>query len=469
MKKKQWIPLAALFATAAVLLVVYFAWTASKKTKSEEPEEQTSYFSVMEIAVDTVDRITIANASFTGSFVKKDGSWVYEGQEFFPVRQKEIENLLTILLSNLNAFRVVENPAELSEYGLLEPVAELSAYAGEQKLVGISLGNALLTADEYYCMFSDDEKVYTVSGNYNRFLTAKRENYLANLDLPSIAENSQLTEICLTGSMGSFRAVKDKENPYDYTGMGVFDWYFSEPYERPINADYDAWYQQCAYYRSFSYESLVAYMPQDWSVYGLEEPAAVLTVSYTDASGSENNAYSLEIGGQDEDGNYYARLAGNDWVMTISPAVVRTRFSADTYSWICKTVVWPGTNAIASVTFSFGEEEHTLTVTMEPGEDTEEAAKGAWDGEELSQEQFSTMQSDMLLLAVNAVAEQEATGDEPVLTIVVKVRDEEAFRGMTVSFLPYSEEAYAVCIDGFVNFQIDRRDVELYLEMLRAY
>ena len=150
MKKKQWIPLAALFATAAVLLVVYFAWTASKKTKSEEPEEQTSYFSVMEIAVDTVDRITIANASFTGSFVKKDGSWVYEGQEFFPVRQKEIENLLTILLSNLNAFRVVENPAELSEYGLLEPVAELSAYAGEQKLVGISLGNALLTADERY-------------------------------------------------------------------------------------------------------------------------------------------------------------------------------------------------------------------------------------------------------------------------------------------------------------------------------
>lgn len=469
MKKKKIIPLLALLAAAVVLVALYLALSLKNKEKPQPSGEEADFFQVKAIAVESVDRIEISNASFSGSFVKDGEVWRYGGSEFFPVRQKAIENLLSILLSNLNAFGVVEDPADLSEYGLAEPVAVLAAYAGEQELVGISLGNALPTKEQYYCMFSGDPKVYTVSVNYRRFLTTAREDFLAELELPSVAEVSQLQEIELTGEAGGFHAVRDAANPYDYSGKAVFDWYFSEPYAQPVNADYDAWYRQCAYYLSFSYEALAAYMPPDLSVYGLSEPAARLTVVYTSQSGNERNSYTLELGSEDENGNYYARLAGSDWIMTISSKTVENRFSGNVYPWICKTIVWPGTHEIASLSFAFDGEEHTLAITLDENEDGSGEAVGAWDGETLSQERFSAMQSDLLSLRISASAEHEASGDEALLTISVKVRDTETMRGQTVAFLPYSEEAYAVSVDGIVNFLIDKRDLELYLELLRTY
>ncbi len=469
MKKKKMIPLLALLAAAVVLAALYLALSLQKKEKPEEGGTETDFFQVKEIAVENVDRIELSNASFTGSFVKEGELWRYGGNEFFPVRQKVLENMLSILLSNLNAFRVVENPAELSEYGLAEPAATLTAYAGEQELVGILLGNALPTADQYYCMFSGDSRVYTVSSNYRRFLTAAREEFLAELELPAVAEVGQLREIRLTGSMGSFHAVRDAANPYDYSGKAVFDWYFAEPYPQPVNADYDAWYKQCGCYLSFSYESLVAYMPQDVSVYGLSEPAACLTVSYTSQNGDEQRSYTLELGSEDADGNYYARLVGSDWIMTLSPQTVASRFAGNVYPWVCKNIVWPGTQVISSVSFAFDGEEHVLGIRLESREDGTEEAVGTWDGEALSPEQFVSVQSDLLTLRISAPAEHAATGEEAALTVRVEVRDREAFRGQTVMFLPYSEEALAVCVDGNVNFLIDKRDFELFLKQLRSY
>lgn len=470
MKKKKIIPLLALLAAAVVLVALYLALSLKNKKEPQQSGEETEFFQVKKIAVESVDRIEISNASFNGSFVKEDGVWRYDGGEFFPVRQKTIENLLSILLSNLNAFGVVEDPAELSEYGLAEPVATLAAYAGERELVGISLGNALPTKEQYYCMFSGDSKVYTVSGNYRRFLTTAREDFLAELELPTVAEVSQLQEIELTGALGSFHAVRDAANPYDYSGKAVFDWYFTEPYERPVNADYDAWYQQCAYYLSFSYEALVAYMPSDVSVYGLSEPTARLTVVYTSQNGTERNSYTLELGSEDGNGNYYARLEGSDWIMTISSKNAENRFSGNVYPWVCKTIVWPGTHGIASLSFLFDGEEHTLAITLEENEDGSAGdAVGIWDGETLSQERFSEMQNDLLSLRISAPAEQDANGDEALLTIRVEVRDAETMHGQTVAFLPYNEEAYAVSVDGLVNFLIDKRDLELYLGLLRTY
>lgn len=470
MKKKKMIPLLALLAAAAVLVALYLALSLKEKEEPQPSGEEAVFFQVKAIAVESVDRIEISNASFSGSFVRDGEVWRYGGSdEFFPVRQKTIENLISILLSNLNAFQVLEDPAELSEYGLAEPVAELTAYAGEQELVGISLGNALPTKEQYYCMFSGDPKVYTVSVNYQRFLTTAREDFLAELELPSVAEISQLQEIELTGALGSFHAVRDAANPYDYSGKAVFDWYFSEPYARPVNADYDAWYQQCAYYLSFSYESLAAYMPQDVSVYGLSEPTARLTVVYTSQSGNERSSYTLELGSEDENGNYYARLAGSDWIMTISPKTAENRFSGNVYPWVCKTIVWPGTHGIASLSFAFDGEEHTLAIALDESGDGSGEAVGAWDGETLSQERFFSIQSDLLSLRISASAEHDAVGEEAVLTIRVEVRDTETMRGQTVEFLPYNEEAYAVCVDGTVDFLVDKRDLTLYLEQLRSY
>lgn len=467
MNKKKMLPLLALIGGAIILVVIYAVLQGKdKKNPTGQENSQVTYFEARKIDTTKVNRIGVKNDSFSGAFYLEDGTWKHEGEEFFPVRQKSFDNLFNILLSNLNAFSELKEPAALSEYGLQNPQGEMRIYQDDTLMLGILLGNKVPTQEQYYCMFEGDSKVYTVSVNYNRFLSMKREEYLEELNLPQIADTKQLIEVTVTNENGTFRVVRDEKNPYDYSGSGVFDWYFAAPYQHVVNADFDTWFTQCDNYLQFPYQSLVSYMPTNLAQYGLDEPSASLKVVYRSQNGKEENSYTLLLGNKDENGSYYAKMDGNDWVMLLSSQIVDRRFETTTFPWVSKHVLWPGIKVLDTVTFTTPDWEHVLKIsTVE--EDGKETTVGTYDGTLLSKEEFTVLQQEILNLHYSAEPSRTVEDAEPVLTITVKVKDEEKNKGETISFLPYNTEAYAVSVDGVVDFLIDKRELDTFLLLLQ--
>lgn len=464
MNKKNVLPLAALAGAALVLVVIYvFLQVRQKQTPDGPGDFTTEYFEAVLVDTSKIDRIVIQNDKFEGAFYKEGENWKHEGEEFFPVKQKVFDNLFSILLSHLNAFSVLEKPAELSQYGLDNPKGQLRLYQGEQELIAISLGDRLPTQEMYYCKFSGDDKVYTVSTNYHRFLTMAREDFLEELNLPQIADTSQLLEIQVCMGDAVMHAVHDENNPYDYSGKNVFDWYFLEPYGRIVNADFDTWHTQCENYLQFSYHSLVDYMPASLARYGLEEPEGKLTVTYRSQNGQETASYTILLGAKDEKGDYYVKLQGSDWIMTMAPEIVEMRFATDTYPWVYKNILWPGVQVLETVTITSKDFTHVLSIETVTGEDGGQTAQGLWDNQLLTKEDFTLVQSALLNLQIVALAKEEISSEDAVLTITVKVRDEDKQKNQTIAFLPYNTEAYAISVDGQVDFVIDKRKVEAFL------
>lgn len=469
MKKKTIISLVALSTLAVAMLILYLVLLKKESGGGDETPGVEDYFTVLTLDMEKVDRITLKNESTSAEFSKVDGIWNRTDTDFFPVRQQTMTGIENVLLSNLNAFSKISDPAAPTEYGLESPVAELSVYQGETLLCTIFLGDKLPTKDQYYCRFLGDDSVYTVSSNYAKYMCMSSNDFLADLELPNIADTSYLREIRVEGeAFRSFHAVFEPGNAADYSGTLLFPWVFYEPLTGSCLADTmnGAWLNQMGAYCSVRYEELVAYRPNDLSKFGLDEPCGTLTISYTDSVGATTKEYCLKLGTQLENGSYYACLEGVEWIFTVSQSEVERKFASNIFEWAYHTVIYPATPNLSQVLITAGE----LQYCLKNEGSTSEAGLPEYtvNGKRVSEDIMAEWRNQMLVLKTSGYLVSEVGEDEtPLLTIQCEVNRED-MQNTVVEFYPHSDGLYKVVVNGYSDFTIDSRDVEQFLEYMNA-
>ncbi len=462
MKKKTLIPLIAISVVAIVMLVVYFA-LLSKKNEGPNASGDQDFFTVLTIDVSGLDRVVLNNESMKAEFVRADGMWSRKDADYFPVKQSILSLIERVLLSNLNAFAKLSDVSDLSEYGLDTPMAEMYAYSGEELLCSVILGDKVPTKDQYYCMFSGSDEVYTVSANYQKYMCMESNEFLENMELPTIEDKSYLRDIHITGeAFDEFHAVYDTKSPFDYSGVSLFTWTIYEPLNGSFHADTmdNAWLDQLDSYCKLVYDKLVAYRPTDLSKYGLDNPCATLKVDYTDASGRQELQYVLTLGNQLETGEYYARIEGVEWIFTMSKEAVDIKFDTDVFDWSYNTVVYPATGCFEQIVVVAGGNEYILK--NEGGEDPNNPDYSV-NGIKVSAATMQAWRSQVLTLKTSSVLSAElAEGEEPILSLEFQVNKEE-LEDRTIAFYPHENGMYRVAINGLVDFTIDGRDVDAFV------
>lgn len=469
MKKKTILSLVALSALAIAMLILYMVLLKKESGEGDETPGAEEYFTVLTLDMTKVDRLTLNNESTAAEFSKEDGVWKRTDTDFFPVKQQTMTGIENVLLSNLNAFSKISDPAALSEYGLESPAAELSVYQGETELCTIFLGDKLPTKEQYYCRFSGDEAVYTVSANYARYMCMSSNDFLADLELPNIDETSYLREIRVEGeAFRSFHAVFEPGNAADYSGSMLFPWVFYEPLTGSCLADTlnGTWLSQMEAYCTVRYEALVAYRPGDLGKFGLDEPCGTLTVSYTDANGAIMQEYCLKLGTQLENGSYYACLEGVEWIFTVSQSEVERKFACNIFEWAYHTVIYPATPNLSQVLITAGELQYLV---KNEGTTSEEGLpEYTVNGKRVSDDAMAEWRNQMLVLKTSGYLITEVGEDEtPVLTIQCETNRED-MQDTVVEFYPYSDGLYKVVVNGYSDFTIDSRDVVQFLEYMKA-
>ena len=273
--------------------------------------------------------LSLTNGQGELSFTKAEDVWQYDGDDAFPADQEAVEDLAE-QIGSLAAIRVIDDPEDLSAYGLDEPALQATVTAGDGTAVTLLLGDV---SDSYcYAKRTDSDTVYTVSTDLPENL-----EFLELLDLAAIPDFPDLgtdTISSLTWESGGTTLTLTKtEMAGTESGDSSADASSSSEETEPawdvngtaIPSDSSAFTSLMAQISSLAFDACYDYKGEADTLAecGLDTPVGVLTVTY-----GEGETLTLTIGALDGTGDsYYAQLSDDQAVYLLSADSVDTIIS----------------------------------------------------------------------------------------------------------------------------------------------
>ena len=320
-----------LAALAAALVVCGGAYAALRVWNDQQAQLDDTVY-VTQLSDFTA--LSFTNAQGELSFTKAEDAWQYDGDVSFPADQEAVEDLAE-QVGSLAAIRVIDDPEDLSAYGLDEPTLQASVTAGDGTAVTLLLGDM---SDSYcYAKRTDSDTVYTVSTDLPENLESLELLDLAAIPgfpdlgtdtISSLTWESGGTTLTLTktetetagtengdssaDASSSSESAEETEPAWDVNGTA-------------IPSDNSAFTSLMAQISSLAFDACYDYKGEADTLAecGLDTPVGVLTVTY-----GEGETLNLTIGALDGTGDsYYAQLSDDQAVYLLSADSVDTLVS----------------------------------------------------------------------------------------------------------------------------------------------
>lgn len=465
----------------AVLLGVLFG--VSRMNHAEETEDENT--ETTPVTADEEDEVTAVSFRIAGqevSFTKKEDEWSYDQDPEFPLKQTSIDNIVSKIVA-LEAEQVLEDgTVDPADYGLDDPSQVIQYTAGEET-TKISIGDENATTSLWYLSLNDNtDKIYLVNQGFDSMFPDDIMSFAEGESLPSV-DSTAITEITVESENGYRISTAD-------SGWSVTD---AEGFTH--DADSEQVDTLTGTLSSMSYGGMKEYHCTDMSQYGLAEPAATVTVHYTeeqtvedteteedgvetsddaetsDSTEEENSEESeaetvtvekqlvLLIGNQNEDGNYYATMQGSQEVHTLSQDTVESILGTEASEYWDLAVSPVTVTDIRSLDVTYQGKTDTIIRNTEETEDedgnTTETITYTWNGEEVDKTEASTLYSAVVSMQAQSKSKEleQAQEDEIVLTLHT---DDASY---TVAYSPYdSSFYYAKDLQGVPSL-INKNDV----------
>ena len=320
-----------LAALAAALVVCGGAYAALRVWNDQQAQVDDTVY-VTQLSDFTA--LSFTNAQGELSFTKAEDAWQYDGDASFPADQEAVEDLAE-QVGSLAAIRVIDDPEDLSAYGLDEPALQASVTAGDGTAVTLLLGDV---SDSYcYAKRTDSDTVYTVSTDLPENLESLELLDLAAIPgfpdlgtdtISSLTWESGGTTLTLTktetetagaesgdssaDASSSSESVEETEPAWDVNGTAI-------PSDNSTFTSLMAQISSLAFDACYDYKGEADTLAEC----GLDTPVGLLTVTY-----GEGETLTLTIGALDGTGDsYYAQLSDDQAVYLLSADSVGTLVS----------------------------------------------------------------------------------------------------------------------------------------------
>ena len=320
-----------LAALAAALVVCGGAYAALRVWNDQQAQLDDTVY-VTQLSDFTA--LSFTNAQGELSFTKAEDAWQYDGDASFPADQEAVEDLAE-QVGSLAAIRVIDDPEDLSAYGLDEPTLQASVTAGDGTAVTLLLGDM---SDSYcYAKRTDSDTVYTVSTDLPENLESLELLDLAAIPgfpdlgtdtISSLTWESGGTTLTLTktetetagtesgdssaDASSSSESVEETEPAWDVNGTAI-------PSDNSTFTSLMAQISSLAFDACYDYKGEADTLAEC----GLDTPVGLLTVTY-----GEGETLTLTIGALDGTGDsYYAQLSDDQTVYLLSADSVDTIIS----------------------------------------------------------------------------------------------------------------------------------------------
>ena len=301
-----------------LLICVGGYWVLQQQSNVETVSETTGEFDLNAKTLDDLTGLAWVNEDITYDFVKADDVWSKADEADFPVDQDAL-NALAEDFMDMTATRKLEDVASPADYGMEEPAFTVTATWSDGSSTDYVMGDETPFSDGYYLQLSDQENVlYTVASSLSSMFADTLTDLAQKETLPEVETVTRLVvgdSLDVTWSETS-RNINPDQHWYDTaSGEPLSD----EDVESLVTAA-----------QAIDWETLVDPTAEDdaLATYGLTDAEATQLVLYN----GEEAALTLLLGGEDENGDLYARLPDSGMVYTVASEDVSdlTGASADT-------------------------------------------------------------------------------------------------------------------------------------------
>lgn len=335
---------------------------------------------ILELPRESVTALSWEYGGNTLSFHKGE-TWLYDGDEAFPVSEERIYELLEQFESFGVSF-IIEDVEDYGQYGLEKPVCVIDLEAGEESWQ-IKLG-------DYSKM---DSKRYVSIGDGNVYLVNNDPLDLFDTTLNSMIDNDeipvwdQVTELRFEGEE-TYSAVYQEDSAQSYSADDV---YFVRRDGETLPLDSSRVEGYLWSLRSLNLTDYASYnaTEEELARYGLDDPDLTVTVDYTaENEDEENGTFVLRVS-RDLETKQAAERAGQDGQEEdeeeeLSAAYVRVgdskiiyEISGDRYeeltAALCddlrhREVFWADFDEVYRIDVSLEGRDHALTSEKDGGE-----------------------------------------------------------------------------------------------------
>ena len=491
-RKKALIIAIICLAAAAVLYLL----VVKLSQKSEEADSSDDALVISSVDSDQITAISYEKDGKSLSFMKEDGTWYDAEDKSFPVDQDSLTTM-TNALGAVSATRKLDSPEDLSEYGLDSPVLTVRYTASDGKEAEFTVGDTNDAAGGSYLKISGDDAVYLVASDFAD--TFNSDIYqLADMEsFPTITSDS-ITDINVKSGSHTLEIKNDSDG-----GRTVL-----ENGEEKENCASSSVTQFINTVTGITFKSHVEYNCKDLSKYGLDKPAADISVDYTttetvtetsaetvtetsaesvqetaDTEETESETETvqvakqliLHIGSQNEDGDYYAALDGSKEVHVVSGDTIKELIEKKAADFTDNTILSGSLNNAKGIDVAIGSDSwHLVKKEVAKADDLADSAETEAETEEkwyagdteIALTDLSSAYSDLSGMSAEKILDTAAksTGDAAI-SVTVKWEDDTE---TTVSFTVYDSSFHLAEINGEARKLVNKRDVEKLVEDMTA-
>lgn len=340
MKKKS-IKLLAGVAALGVLSGSYTLLRMQNEKNAEEEEIAALGEVILEVDDASVTGVSYQIGGETRSFVLEEETWKLESDETFPVDEDALLSPLN-QLDTLYSVRTLTDVEDSSEYGMDEPqnVIVVTDADGVQTTLTIGSTNSS-TGNDYLMLNGDETVIYTIDTAVRTAIADNLYEYALSEAIPWISA-TDISGVEVSRDADAYRLYLE-DSLWKVSG------------EDGVNgADSDAVNTALSSLAGISYVDYLEHNCTDLSSYGLEDPAAVLTISYKEevetesaesesSDGTETDSETQEsyvvkelafaIGDTDASGNYYVQMEGSKEVHTVLAGTLSAFLEGNQEEW----------------------------------------------------------------------------------------------------------------------------------------
>ena len=398
--------------------------------------------------------------------------WSWADDPAFPLDQSAPEQMVEAL-AGLTASRQLDTPEALADYGLDQPVLTITALDEDGTEYTYAIGDTNeLTGESYLLYNGGSDTVYLVdSGLYDAFHLGLYDM----VELEPLPEFGSVTALAVEQPGGSL-ALWYEEDSAGLSYNADAHW-FLEQGDSLLALDSSKVSTLTSTVTGLYWTSCVNYDAdsQQLAAWGLDDSAAVVTVSYLAAidvgeEGAETQRFTLYLG-DSCDGGTYAMLEDSSMVYLIdSDTADSLRYAS--YSSLRPDAVcsmdWDTVDRLditldgVSYTISFD-----VTETETDDGETETDTRYTWDGQELDSTQTRNLLSAINGLTATADA-AGAAGDAALVTFTFHRNTGDAFAELTLALYPWDTGSCLASLTGESGRLVERSAVNSLTEQIQA-
>lgn len=446
-----------MLALLGVLAVCIAGYALISGTQQEETgvTEEAGTFVLGAWAQEDITGLRWTNENGEFDFVREDGVWTRQGEAAFPVNQTALDALAG-KMAELTGTREITNAADAADYGLSEPAFSVTVTGADGEIT-YAMGDETPFGDGYYLSLSDREAIYTVSSSlasvFNKTLTQLCE-------LEELPQADSVTRLTVSGALDA---------AYDEAADAWTDTVEGEP------LDADDVEALIAGVKNIEWNAVVtaSATEEELFAWALDEAQAKL-ITLMDG---EETVLTLCIGGEDEDGNRYAKLPDSTMVYTVYAEDVEELLDAGVDTLWRREPVTAAFDTLASAELAFdgGTVSLVREKAEEPAEEADDEQADGTSGEEdgaygvtVNGAADESGEAESLWALVCALKGTQriayAAAGDPVLSISWT---QESGRQSSVSLYAYDVDAYVLPITDTHGMLVSADDADRIIRTLK--